>query len=76
MMPTEKWFTVFSEAQVYTYKFLGSFDLLFRRLRDHRLKTINPEPYYNALLGLSLSLNMTHLKEELFRYGPENYQEL
>jgi hypothetical protein len=47
-----------------------------RRLRDHRPKTINPEPYYNALLGLSLSLNMTHLGEEFFRYIPENYQDL
>lgn len=50
--------------------------MILKRLKDHILKNINPEPYFNTSLSLDSSLNMTYLEGELFSYGPEKYQEL
>lgn len=52
---------------------VGDFNLIFRNLRNQRVKIINPPPYRYPTLKLSDQLSKTHTNDQFYRYGPDNF---
>jgi len=52
---------------------LGDFDLLYRNIRNWKVKNINPPPFLYNILRISELLSYTHSGESFYKYGPDNY---
>ena len=66
--------TVMKGAELNLLNIIGPFDLLYRNLRNHRIKTVNPPPYAYPRIKLSSQLTKTHTRTDFYRYGIDNYQ--
>lgn len=52
---------------------MGSTDLIFRNLRNQRMRLVNPRPYLFPNIKISEVLSKTHTGKIFYRYGPNNY---
>ena len=52
---------------------VGNFESIRRRLTRHRSNQINPHPYLYQTLKISRKLSLTHLGEQFYRYGIDNF---
>ena len=52
---------------------VGNFERVYRNLRNERSKMVNPQPIIYPRLGIASLLARTHLNEQFYRHGPDNY---
>jgi hypothetical protein len=55
---------------------MGNYNLLSRNLRNQRINILNPKPYFYSSIKISKLLSLTHINQDFYRYGPENFQNL